>query len=242
LLSAELSLELRQSLTPVEMATEIKARFLSIYRDFLSVVAKYNRQKEASEERPSEPVEVCLKTQTEQQAASSFVRFMLEESARGWPSTYQALKGSLGEKFVVEDENTASFNWCLAAISLSLRGVKNTFPSEQASRIEQWISIDMNDQWAIEEVRQYEAARQKAERLDPLQGIAGRLLHRWLGKNIRRCEAQIDGKKTGLIDVWAMLETERVLTELAVSWSWKKIRDDFNLVPSPGIRDEDIPF
>jgi hypothetical protein len=164
---------------------------------------------------------------TEQQAASDFVRCMLEESARAWPSTYEALKESLGDRFVVEDEKMASFYWSLAAISLGLQGLTNTLPAEQARRIENWIFIDMNDQWAIDEVKQYEAAYQKGlvERLDPLGGIIGRLLHRWLGKNIRNFEAEIDGTKTGGIDVWVMLEAEKALAALATGWSWKNIRD-----------------
>jgi len=192
-------------------------------------------ERQPCETHPPEQVDVPREeTLTEQQAASYFVRCMLEESARGWPSTYEALKGSLGNKFVLEDEKMASFDWCLAAISLGLQGVKNAFPLEQASRIENWILTDMNDQWAIDEVKQYEAAFQKgqAEGLGPLGGVPGRLLHRWLGKNIGNCESEILGKKTGFIEVRVMLETERVLTELAVTWSWKKIRSDFNLVPS----------
>jgi hypothetical protein len=45
-----------------------------------------------------------------------------------------------------------------------------------------------------------------------------------------------------------MLETERVLTELALTWSWKRIKSDFSLIETssvqlgPEITDEDIPF
>jgi hypothetical protein len=242
-LSARLSIMLRESLSPEEMANEIMVRLFPVYRDFLGAIEKHNLQSQPSQTRQSDSVQVhTQETVTEQQAASYFVRRMLEESARAWPSTYEALKASLGDKFVVEDEKMASFNWYLAAISLGLQGVKNTFPEEQARRIENWIFIDMNDQWAIDEVKRYEAAFLKGRGEAPLGGVVGRLLHRWLGKNSRDCEAEILGQKTGFIDVWAMLETERVLTELAVTWNWKKIRDDFNLVPSPEIRDEDIPF
>jgi hypothetical protein len=137
-LSAKLSIMLRESLSPEEMANEIMVRLSPIYRDFLCAMEKHNLQNQPSEERPPGPVQVSQKTMTEQQAASSFVCCMLEESARSWPSTYEALKASLGNKFVLEDE--------------------------------------------------------------------------------------------------------RVLTELAVTWNWQKIRDDFNLIPSPEIKDEDIPF
>lgn len=242
-LSARLSIMLRESLSPGEMANEIIVRLFPIYRDFLSAIEKHNLQSQPSDTRRPDSVQVPRqKTMTEQQVASYFVRCMLEESARAWPSTHEALKASLESKFVVEDEKMASFNWFLAAISLGLQGVKDTFEQEQASRIEKWIFIDMNDQWAIDEVKQYQAAFQKGREENPLGGVPGRLLHRWLGKNLRNCEAEILGKKTGFIDASAMLETERVLTELAVTWNWKKIRDDFNLVPSPEIMDEDIPF
>jgi hypothetical protein len=234
-LSAKLSMMLRESLSPEEMANEIMVRLFPIYRDFLGAIEKHNLQSQTSETRPPDSAQVPRQeTMTEQQAASYFVRCMFEESARAWPSTYEALKASLESKFVVEDEKMASVNWSLAAISLGLQAVRNAFEPQQASRLEKWILTDMNDQWAINEVKQYEAAFQKGRGENPLGGIPGRLLHRWLGKNIRNCEAEILDKKAGFIDVWAMLETERVLTELAVTWNWKKIRDDFNLVPSPG--------
>lgn len=241
-LSGKLSIMLRESLSPGEMANEIMVRLFPIYWDFLGAMEKHNLQNQPREESPPGPVQVLQETVTEQQAASSFVRCMLEESVRAWPSTYEALKASLGSKFVLEDEKMASFNWSLAAISLGLQGVRNIFQPERAIRIEKWIFVNMNDQWAIDEVKQYEAAFQKGRGEAPLGGVVGRLLHRWLGKNIRNCEAETLGQKTGFIDAWAVLETERVLTELAVTWDWKKIRDDFNLVPAPEIRDEDIPF
>ncbi len=238
-LSANLSIELRQTLTPAEIAHEIIARLLPVYSDFLSAVAKRNPQNQSSEERPPEPVEAQRKTLTEQQAASSFVRCMLEESARAWPSTYESLKECSGNKFVVEDEKMASFHWRLAAISLSLQGVRNLFPPEQASRIEKWIFTEMKDNRAIDEVKQYDAAFQKgqAEELGPLGGVPGRLVDRWLGKNIRNCEAEIQGNKTGFIDVLVMLETERVLTELAVSRCWKTITDLVETYSTPNEHD-----
>ena len=203
-------------------------------------------------------VELALFIRYRVQAASFFVCFLLEESTRTWPSTHEALKASLGSKFVVEDEKTASFNWCLAAISLGLQGVRNTFVPEQAGKLEKWIFMSMTD-WAVDEVKRYDAAFQKGfkwifvdmndqcrtfdklkpeaeaafRRENPLGGVPGRLLHRWLGNNITNCEADILGNKTGFIDAWAMLEAESALAGLAVTWNWKKIKDDFNLVPSP---------
>jgi len=259
-LSAELSIMLRESLSPEQMANEIMVRLFPIYRDFLGAIEKHKLQSQPSETRPPESVQVPRQeTVTEQQAASDFVRCMLEESARAWPSTHEALKASLGSKFVVEDEKTASFNWCLAAISLGLQGVRNTFVPEQAGKLEKWIFMGMTD-WAVDEVKRYDAAFQKGfkwifvdmndqcrtfdelkpeaeaafQRENPLGGVPGRLLHRWLGNNITNCEADILGNKTGFIDAWAMLEAESALAGLAVTWNWKKIKDDFNLVPSPG--------
>ena len=223
-LSAKLSIMLRESLSPEEMANEITNRLLHIYREFLSFVAKYNLPNEEvaaelqggthieldwqrfqqelgpekfaqveqlgkrvfkvrekildtlydngiasrgkrdphslSSEPPESVQDSRQKTMTEQQAASFFVCFLLEESTRTWPSTHEALKASLGSKFVVEDEKTASFNWCLAAISLGLQGVRNTFVPEQAGKLEKWIFMSMTD-WAVDEVKRYDAAFQK---------------------------------------------------------------------------------
>lgn len=130
----------------------------------------------------------------------------------------------------------ASLDLSLAAIALDLQAVKNLFPPEQASRIEELVFMDMNDPWAIEEVKQYDAAFQKERTngLDPLgfSAVVGRLLRRWLGENIKNCEAEIGGKKTGFIEAMVMSVTFQTLGELAAAWNWKGIKDNVELLAS----------
>lgn len=281
-LSAEISIMLRESLTAEEMANQLMVRLLPIYADFLDVIVKHSLQSHPGEACLTEsPIEIpdkklratvtpagkfaqSRKTLTELEAASCFVRFILEASGRAWPNTYETLsrwQAAIGRKFVVQDERMASLDFSLAAIALNLQAVRNLFPPEQAKRIEERVFVDVNDSWAVEELKQYDAAFQRgaADGLDPLGAVVGRLLHRWLGENIKNCEAEIGGKKTGFIDAMVMSVTFDALGELAGAWNWKDIKDNVNPVASdsqlaeqPGgpqgdkssleIADEDIPF
>jgi hypothetical protein len=166
-------------------------------------------------------VSECL---SEPAAASSFVRCTIQESGLAWPNNYKVLREALGKNFVVDDETMACLNCTLAAIALGLQAVKNIFPSVQASRIKTFVFLEINDQQAVEEVKQYEIAYQQ-ESDDPLGAVTGRLLHRWLGKNIWKLEAEVVGKKTGFVDVWAMSVALGVLVPVAT-----------NQLPAPLVR------
>jgi hypothetical protein len=156
---------------------------------------------------------------------------MLEESARAWPGTYETLR-TLGKNFEVKDETMATLNCTLAAISLGLQAVKNLYPSEQARRIEQLVFSELNDRWATEELKQYDEAyhRESVSELDPLGAVVGRLLHRWLGENIRNFEAEIKGKKTGFIDAMTMSVAMHALMRVVAAWNCKVIKENTALI------------
>jgi hypothetical protein len=178
--------------------------------------------------------ELDKKMLTEQEVASLFVRSILEESPRVWSDTRNTLKENFaarGKIFAVSDESMAVLHLSLAAIALNLQSLGKLFSPEQASRIKDWVFVDMNDPWGAEEVRQYEAAFQRdiTSGEGPFAGIAGRLLYRWLGDNFEACEAEVNGKKTGFVDVMVMTATVAALTDVFRVWNWGQIRDNFTL-------------
>jgi diguanylate cyclase (GGDEF)-like protein len=175
------------------------------------------------------------KALTEQMAAFSFVRFMLEEAQNAWPIIHSQFKQTYSEKFAVADEEIASFDLYLAAVSLNLEPLKNLFPAQQADRLEKWVlkCVGGTPQWgnyAVDEINSYRTAFQEEKRVDvPLSAVPGRLLHRWLGERIKNFETEINGQKTGFIDVFLMTMTMASLAEFAGAWSWRKINDNFCL-------------
>lgn len=180
---------------------------------------------------------------TEQEAASHFVLYIIKEAQNAWPTIHKNLTDSFKEKFVVEDEKMAAFDLALAAIAQDLQAVKNLFPKDQAERIEKWVlkCIDTEDygEYAIEEVKKYGEKFQKdiqniSTGGDPLSAIPARLLQRWLGKNIQNFDVEMGGKKTGIISPVLLMMVSSMLA--AFLGSWKKLKDDFNLIEG------DIPF
>ena len=180
---------------------------------------------------------------TEQEAASHFVLYIIKEAQDAWPTIHKSLVDSFKEKFVVEDEKMAAFDLALAAIAQDLQAVKNLFPKDQAERIEKWVlkCIDTEDygEYAVDEVKKYGEKFQKDVQNistggDPLSAIPARLLQRWLGKNIQNFDVEMGGKKTGIISPVLLMMISSTLA--AFLGSWKKLKDDFNLVEG------DIPF
>ncbi len=180
---------------------------------------------------------------TEQEAASHFVLYITKEAQGAWPAIYKSLQGSFKDKFVVEDETMAAFDLALAAIAQDLQAVNNLFPKDQAERIEKWVlkCIDTEDwgEYAIGEVKKYGEKFQKDVQNinaggDPLSAIPAHLLQRWLGKNIQNFDVEMNGKKTGIISPVLLVMVSSMLT--AFLGTWKKLKDDFNLIEG------DIPF
>lgn len=212
-LDAKISLTLSDSLSASVIARQIRARLLPPYADFLSSLKLH-----------------VIPGLPESEAASTFVRTMMEESARTWPDLYETLRTL--RKFTVKDETLASLHCSLAAIALGLQAVKNLYPPEQAHRIERLVSDAMNDQWAVEEVRLHAAAFQQEslDGLDPLGAVVGRMLHRCLGENIGKFEAEVGGVKTGFVDALAMKAGMTAIAGVVAKWNWKSIRENLRLV------------
>lgn len=180
---------------------------------------------------------------TEQEAASHFVLYIIKEAQDTWPAIHKSLKESFKDKFVVEDEKMAAFDLALAAIAQDLQAVKNLFPKDQAERIEKWVlkCIDTEErgEYAVDEVKKYGEKFQKDIQNinvggDPLSAIPARLLQRWLGKNIQNFDVEMNGKKTGIISPVLLMMVSSMLA--AFLGSWKKLKDNFNLIEG------DIPF
>lgn len=180
---------------------------------------------------------------TEQEAATQFVMYIVKEAQAAWPTIYKNLKDTFKEKFIVEDETMAAFDLALAAIAQDLQAVKNLFPKDQGERIEKWVlkCIDTEGwgEYAIDEVKKYGEKFQKAiEDInaggDPLSAIPARLLHRWLGKNIKNFDVEINGKKTGIIDPILLMMVSGTLA--AFPGIWKRLKDNFKIVEG------EIPF
>ncbi len=180
---------------------------------------------------------------TEQEAAAQFVLYITKEAQNTWPTIYKSLQDSFKDKLVVEDETMAAFDLTLAAIAQDLQAVKNLFPKDQAERIEKWVlkCIDTKDwgEYAIDEVKKYgEKFQKEIQNIstggDPLSAIPARLLQRWIGKNIQKFDVEINGKKTGFIDPILLMMISSTLT--AFLGTWKKLKDNFNLIEG------DIPF
>jgi len=184
---------------------------------------------------------------TEQEAASHFVLCIIKEARDTWPAFHKQLKESFKEKFVVEDEKMAAFDLALAAIAEDLQAVKNLFPKDQGERIKKWVlkCIDTGDfgKYAIDEVEKYiEKFQEAVEDIkvggDPLSAIPARLLHRWLGRNIKNFDVEINGKKTGIIDPFLLMMISSMITTFI--GTWKSLKDKFNFIEGGMPFDENL--
>lgn len=177
----------------------------------------------------------------EQEAAIHFMSTVIEEAKGRWPNIYQVLKEAHGEKFKIDDEEMAKFDLVLAAIAQGLQAVKNLFPKDQAERIKRFVlqygftEKDLNA-YALSEIKQYSEQFQEAvQTIDvgghPEEAMPGRLLHRWLGKNIEKFLVEINGEKTDTISPILLMEVSVILSSFLKCFSWKQIKDNYKLVP-----------
>lgn len=176
---------------------------------------------------------------TEQEAASLFILYLTKEAQDAWPTIKKGLEDTFKERFIVTEEDmVASYDLALATMAFDLQALKNLFPSDQAERLEKWVlkSLGELDDWgeyAVDEVKKYGEKFQKAIQNidiggDPLSAIPGRLLQRWLGKNIRNFDVEINGKKTGFISPVLLSIVLRMLADL--SGTWKRLKDNFDFI------------
>ncbi len=175
----------------------------------------------------------------ELEAAVSVGVSILEEAQQAWPTIYDGFRGilpdTLKEKFAVEDETFAVFDFALAIMSLETGALRNLYSPEQAERLRTFAlnCIDSPEygEYAKEEIEEYTRVFEEAikDEENPIHAVSARLLHRWLGDAIGEFEVEIRGKKTGfispvLVDLTTMCLVER-------SGHWKTVKDAFELVP-----------
>ena len=172
----------------------------------------------------------------EHDAAGAFVLSVLKAARDGWPAAYETFREVGGNQFVVQNKQMAPFDLALVAIAMDLQAVNNLFPKDQSERIEKWVfkylSGGDSGEYAVNEVRQYSKAWQEAiENMtnNPASAVAARLLVRWLGDGIKNFDMG-DGEKTGYISPLLLGATAIYLTEVALTWSWKSLKDKYKLI------------
>lgn len=179
---------------------------------------------------------------TEQEAAAQFVFYIFTESWDVWPIIHKDLKDGFKEGFIVEDENMAAFNFALAAIAQDLQAVKNLFPHDQAERIEKLVlrCVDVEyGGYAIDEVKKYSNQFQMAIQnissdCNALDTIPGRLLQRLLGKNIKNFCVKMNNQMTDMVSPILIVVFSGIF--INILGTWKKLKDNFNIV------DGNMPF
>ncbi len=174
---------------------------------------------------------------TEQEAAAHSVRYILTETQSSWEQIHKTFVDTFKEKFIVIDNQMASFDLTLAAIAQDLETLKNLFSSDRAIRIEKWIlkCIDTEDwgEYAIQEVNEYRKIFQHSvENIEngdnPINAIPSRLLSKWLGQGLQNFEIEISGIKTGTISPVLLLMTASVL--IGFSGNWKKTKENYKII------------
>ena len=179
---------------------------------------------------------------SEMKAAAQFNEHMFRKAQAEWPAIYQTFRQVLGDKFHVLDESMAVFDLALAAIALDLQAVRNLFSPDQANRIEGWveklIDLESSGEYAVGELRAYaQQFREEMARVeddgDPLRAVPVRLLHRWLGDELRAFEVEIGNKKTGYISpIMVDIAVDVLMGFVRV---WKTISEQYDLI------EEDLP-
>lgn len=173
----------------------------------------------------------------EQKAAAQFVLSVVEKTRDAWPTIYEDLKNSYKERFIIEDQTTAVFDLALAVLGQEIQALRNLFPNDQSERLRKWVfaCIDSPEygEYAKSEVEGYDESFQRSARNieqgeNPLDAIPTRLLHRWLGENIKNFDVEIGGKKTGIIDPLLIMQVTNIL--LAFTGTWKMIKENFRLI------------
>ncbi len=180
---------------------------------------------------------------TEQEAASHFIRSIMNEASSAWPSVLEELKDTFQDQFVLEDEKMANLDLSLAAIALDLQAIKNLFSNIQAERIEEWVyEYFKGEDWreyAVAEIKKYGKAFQEHTPnmyvgTNPLSAVSARLLNRWLGENMHNFEIDMgdigNGDKTGIVSISPQMQM--MVDSLLVGFigKWKKIKDNFRLI------------
>ena len=180
---------------------------------------------------------------TEQEAASYFIRSIMNEASSAWPSILEELKDTFQEQFVLEDEKMANLDLSLAAISLDLQATKNLFSNVQAERIEKWVYEYFKGEncreYAVDEIKKYGKEFQEHTPnmyvgTNPLSAVSARLLSRWLGKNIHNFEIDMgdlgNGEKTGIVSISPQMQMMVDILLAGFIGKWKKIKDNFRLI------------
>lgn len=180
---------------------------------------------------------------TEQEAASHFIRSIMDEASFAWPSILEELKDTFQEQFVLEDEKMANLDLSIAAISLDLQAIKNLFTNVQAERIEKWVYEYFKGkdwrEYAVAEIKKYGKEFQGHTPnmyvgTNPLSAVSARLLSRWLGENIHNFEIDMgdlgNGEKTGIVSISPQMQMMVDLLLAGFIGKWKKIKDNFRLI------------
>lgn len=180
---------------------------------------------------------------TEQEAASHFIRSIMNETSSAWPSILVELKDTFQEQFVLKDEKTANLDLSLAAISLDLQAIKNLFSNVQAERIEKWVyEYFEGEAWreyAVDEIKKYgKVFREHTPNMyvgtNPLSAVSARLLSRWLGNNMHSFEIDMgdfcNGEKTGIVSISPQMQMMVDILLAGFVGKWKKIKDNFRLI------------
>lgn len=191
---------------------------------------------------------------SEAKIATDFVLYAIQESQKLWPIIYKNFKDMYKDKFVITDEMMAPFDLTLATVAENLQSVRNIFPKESAERIEKWIKKCVNTEdhgeYALFEIQKYDEMFNKTindtmtssgtfQGMNPLDTIAVCLLHRWLGKDIRKFEVEMNGKKTGIIDPILISLTTHALVSLVIQWG--KLKEQFEITEDDMPVDDNMP-
>jgi len=180
---------------------------------------------------------------TEQEAASYFIRSILNEASSAWPSILAELKDTFEEQFVLVDEKMANLDLSLAAISLDLQAIKNLFSDIQAERIEKWVYEYFKGgdwgEYAVDEIKKYVKEFQEHTPnmyvgTNPLSAVSARLLNRWLGENIQNFEIDMgdfgNAEKTGIVSISPQMQMMVDSLLMGFIGKWKRIKDNFRLI------------
>jgi hypothetical protein len=137
-----------------------------------------------------------------------------------WPAINVDFKRALHGKFEVKDEQRASQDLCLAAISLNLRSLYTYYPIETARRIKRNVLEHISlmggfGPGSANEVRTYcemfdKELRELGAGPYPLGNVAFRFLRQWLGATNQNVSAACFGAQLAL--------TMKTLSRFADFW------------------------